>query len=398
MTKKIAVIGLGTSGTQSIAHLVKHLPECEFDWYFDPQTPPQSVGEGAPLTFPRNLSQNISFNYFIDLPKVDGTLKTGIFKENWGEKYKSFFHEFPPPSVSMHFNAVKLQNYIFDKIKDKVNVYDMSVSHKDIDASYIVDCSGSPKKWDECHKANYIPVNNVHIAQCYWDSPTFDYTLTIARPYGWIFGIPLQNRCSIGYLYNNLINTRDEVEEDLQEFIKEYKKKYNLCPSSERRNFPFKNYFRKKNYLERVAFNGNSSFFLEPLEATSTALMDTIQRSVYDIVENNISIQHANKMYLAQVHQIQNVICLHYFAGSRFKTDFWQHARSLAEQCMKEMCNDTEFKQMYLNFYYKNEIAQCHGYNLEYGTWWLGSFVQNIEYLGIKKHIDDLMQQYRKEL
>lgn len=385
MTKKLAVIGAGTAGSQTILHLVKHFPDYEIEWYFDENIPTQSVGEGAPLNLPRNMSQNMGFNYHEHLPQVDGTLKTGILKQNWGEKNNSFFHEFPAPQVSMHFNAKKLQKFIYNNLKEKISIHNEKTSHNIIDADYIVDCSGTPSDFVEYRDAEYIPVNSVYITQCYWDKPKFDYTLTIARPHGWVFGIPLQNRCSIGYLYNNNISTIEEVEQDVKQVFDEW----SLQPSEDTNWFSFKNYYKETNFTERVCFNGNASFFLEPLEATSTAVMDNIQRSVYDIIKGNIDIVKANERYTNQITEIQNMISMHYFAGSKFNTEFWAHAQNLGKNCIENvMSKDSRFVEMYVNILQKRNIDECYGTNYEYGTWWVGSFVQNIQGLGIQQKLN----------
>ena len=57
-------------------------------------------------------------------------------------------------------------------------------------------------------------------------------------------GIPLQNRCSIGYMYNNKINSLEEVKEDVKNIFEEF----NLQPSETTNAFSFKNYYRNTNF------------------------------------------------------------------------------------------------------------------------------------------------------
>ena len=49
--KKIAIIGKGTAGCLTAINFTNNSP-LEIDWYFDPNTPEQSVGEGSTLLFP----------------------------------------------------------------------------------------------------------------------------------------------------------------------------------------------------------------------------------------------------------------------------------------------------------------------------------------------------------
>jgi hypothetical protein len=124
--------------------------------------------------------------------------------------------------MSLHFNANKFQDFIFETLKSKVNIIDQNVLPQDLKSDYIIDCSGRPQINDEFEIAKYIPVNSAYIRQCSWDYPQFNSTLAIARPYGWVFGIPLKSRCSIGYLFNSDITTIDEINEDWEHILHDY--------------------------------------------------------------------------------------------------------------------------------------------------------------------------------
>jgi tryptophan halogenase len=383
--KKIAIIGKGTAGAQSVIHFLRHMSDCEIEWHYDPNISPQAVGEGAVLPLSKNLFQNLNFNY-LELDKIDGTLKTGIFKSSWGKNKPDFLHSFPPPYASVHFNAVALQNYIFEKVKDKVTVKEHNVNAADIDADYVMDCSGKPSSYEEFNIPSYIPVNSVHVTQCYWEYPRFQHTLTVARPYGWVFGVPLQNRCSIGYLYNKDINTLEEVKEDVKEIFA----KYRLTPSEDTNTFSFGNYYRKQNYSDRIVYNGNASFFLEPLEATSVGVMDYIQRGAWDLWNGYQTVEQANSKYLNNIKEIESVIMLHYLAGSAFDTEFWRFATDRANRCLESTAKDNNFVRMY----YKSRFAPSGNLcpdDEEYGLWSTNAFHQNIHGLGIAEQLDSVM-------
>jgi hypothetical protein len=191
--------------------------------------------------------------------------------------------------------------------------------------------------------SDYISVNAVHVTQCYWDYPTFNNTLALARPYGWIFGIPLKNRCSIGYMYNHNINTLEEVKEDVKNVFSEL----HLIPSDVTNTFNFKNYFRKENFTERVVYNGNSSFFLEPMEATSIMVMDFINRGAHDIWAGENSIENYNATYLELLEEVEAMIMLHYYSGSKFDTPFWDFAKLRGENSCKRMMKNEKFRIIY---------------------------------------------------
>lgn len=386
---KVAVLGKGTAGTQALIHLNRFLPDVDITWYFDPSKPAQSVGEGSTLDFPRNLYNNMGF-FHEDLRKVSGTFKTGIYKENWGNTGKSFFHHFNPPETAYHFSAVELQEYIYQKMKGQVTIIEKSVNSEEVDADFILDSSGRPESFDDFEISRYIPVNAAHVIQSSWEYPQFDYTLTIAGKHGWIFGIPLQNRLSVGYIYNSDISS----EEDLVEEMSEVFDRYGLSPASEPNRLKFKNYYRKQNYSRggALAHNGNASFFLEPLEATSVGTMDLVNRAAFDIWTGEKSFHQANGEYLEFMHQTELVIMMHYAAGSAFKTDFWEFAQEKGIKKLEDSKTDMQLKKVLDLSSQIKEARFSPGINSvrEYGPWWVGSFVENINGLGLQSRINKI--------
>ena len=383
--KRIAIVGRGTAGSQAVIHFKRFFPDHEISWHFDPNIPVQSVGEGSTLGFPVNLYQNLGF-YGRDLRKVNGTPKYGIYKENWGTSDKTFFHDFPPPNVAYHFSATELQDFIYEQIKNDVNVVQENVDIYDLDVDYVFNASGKPKTLDDFNLTNYVPVNAAYVVQSPWDAPTFDYTLCIAKKHGWVFGIPLQNRCSIGYIYNKDITSEEEIKEDIQEVIDQYQ----LKPEGSPNKLEFSNYYRKQNYEDRgrIAHSGNSSFFLEPLEATSVGTMDHIQRAAFDIWTGEKTYQSANLEYTQLIERTELVIMLHYAAGSPFKTEFWEYAQSRGEECVKSFLKDSDFKSLYEVSKEVPDMRFAAPQYPEYGPWWLGAFVQNFQGLGLYEKID----------
>lgn len=326
---KITIVGRGTAGCMSTAYFARYT-DCEIDWYYDPNIKPQAVGEGANLVLPQMLQECLNFSPK-DFNLIDGTIKTGIYKEGWGKSNKSFSHDFPSPATSIHFNAIKLQEYVESKISNFVNIKKENVDIKNIDSDFILDCSGKPADYNDYQMSEYIPVNSVFVTQCYWDFPKFNHTLTIARPYGWVFGIPLQNRCSIGYMYNKDINTLEEVQEDVRHIFEQY----NIIPSEDTNSFSFKNYKRRNNFDGNIAYNGNASFFLEPLEATSFGSTSVINELTLDYWFNNFELEKCERNYHATIDATENIIMLHYYAGSDFVTDFWEYAEDRGRKCLE---------------------------------------------------------------
>jgi len=377
--KKLAILGRGTAGAFSLTHYLKYT-DWQIDWYFDDNINRQAVGEGSSLVFPAALYQNIEFEHY-NLKDLDGHYKNGIYKKGWSDG-REFIHPFPPPAVGYHFNATKFQDFVFSRVKDKprISFIQQNVSnYNDIDSDYILDCRGKPSE-SENNKliiSQYIPVNSVYVTQCYWDYAMFDYTLTIARPYGWVFGIPLHNRCSIGYLYNNNITSIEKIKEDVKNIFEEYC----LTPREDTNSFSFKNYYRINNFEGRVAYNGNASFFLEPLEATSITMMNYINNHAIEAWKTN-NFKQNNDIYRYLISSIQNVIMLHYMSGSIYDNKFWNFAKDRGLRCIRDAINND--KRFFTMIELSNKMDSLKKVpSIEYGTWSIKSFKDNLTNLGL---------------
>ena len=376
--KKIAIIGAGTAGCYSVGYFL-YKTDWNIDWYFDPTIKPQAVGEGSTLHFPFTLFQQFKFDYK-DLKQVKGTHKVGIRKINWGKVNHDFTHIFPPGSVGYHFNANELQAWILNKVKSnsRVKILNEKITdHNSIDSDYIMDCSGKPSDYTDYTMVDCIPVNSVYVTQCFWDYPTFNYTLAEAKEHGWVFGIPLENRCSIGYMYNNTISSLEQVKEDVKSIFADN----SLTPSDTTNSFSFKNYYRKKNFDKRVAYNGNASFFLEPLEATSILTMHYIHNYALDLWNNVYPVNVTNHNYSILLKEVTNVIMLNYARGSAYDSDFWRFAQPMGEKNLEELFNNKRWKEIYTRF----NNGEYFGH--EYGTWTATNFDLNFRGLGINPNL-----------
>ena len=375
--KKLAIIGRGTAGCFAAIHFLRYT-DWDIDFYYDPGIKPQTVGEGVSLIPLSTLRECLGFRHS-DLKYVDGVFKTGIMKTGWGSGI-DFQHSFPPPNVAYHFNAVKLQEYIISKIfsSSRLNIIEKNITANDVDSDFVMDCSGKPDNFEDFNTDISIPVNAVHVTQCYWDYARFQHTLTIARPHGWVFGIPLQNRCSIGYMYNHNISTLDEVKEDVKQIFADY----NLTPSTDHNTFRFNNYYRKENHQGRVSYNGNASFFLEPLEATSIVTMIDICRQSFDIWYDGCPKELANELYTRNMINIEHMIMLHYLSGSTFKSQFWDFAKERAIkniECLLRSDSASHFIPMYeesKSFDWKINSEKVNEFG-DFGTWNIYSMAEN---------------------
>lgn len=394
MNKKLSIVGRGTVGCLATAQFLKYT-DVDIDWIYNPNVMPSSVGEGTTLLFPLSLKNSLGLNWS-DLNALGATPKTGIYKEDWASLGNKFTHAFPCGATGLHFNATAFQDYMFDIMKSnsRINIIQDNISdYNNIDSDYILVCAGSPKDDEGLIKHEEIPVNAAFVTQCYWDFPRFTNTLTIARPYGWVFGIPLQNRCAIGYLYNKDINKLEDVKDDVKYIFE----KYSLEPSETTNSLTFNRYSRKINFTNRIVYNGNSSFFLEPLEATTLCLADTFNGHAFNVWFNDVPINIANEAYARDINDVKAMISLHYMAGSAFDTPFWTHAKEKATTFIKNLFDKDDAFAYNLIRILDGEDIDLSIYNhlnktADMGTWMDTSFKSNIHNL----KIEGLLRSYNR--
>lgn len=395
--KRLAVVGRGTVGCLTVAHFLRYT-DWDIVWVYDPSIEPAPVGEGTTLIFPTNLANTLNFNS-VDMDAMNSTPKLGIWKRNWGAG-QEYVHTFFLGDYGLHFNAVQFQDYVFQRLKNnpRVQTLENFVGDVDsIDADHVMVCTGSPKDLSSFDLHHSIPVNSALVMQCPWDHAKFPYSLTFAKKFGWVFGIPLKNRCAIGYVYNKDFCLETDVEADVQDVLQEF----DLRPAT-RRKLRFDNYSRKVNFSDRVCYNGNASFFLEPLEATSTTQAIFVNQLALALWhDQQLDLDEANRRYKQAIREIETMISLHYFSGSVYDNDFWKHARQLAQQniqtCLQEKNSSyhalkaaVESKNFYDTFRFDAKLYSSP-YNNDVGTWPLSSYVQNIDNLGVRETLRSML-------
>ena len=96
--------------------------------------------------------------------KFPFTQKTGIMYENWGQIKDEFFHPFPLGLYSIHCSPKDFQDFVCNNLK--FNFKETSehiINYDDIDASYIIDCRGTPKTF-ESYDSMTNPLNAALLA------------------------------------------------------------------------------------------------------------------------------------------------------------------------------------------------------------------------------------------
>lgn len=382
-SKKVSIVGRGTAGCLAYLSLLKIPQKPEIDWYYDENINTSSVGEGTTPVYTELLRECGEYidiasgdNYHI----TDARPKIGIEYINWGNK--DFVHPFGVGQHGVHFDATKFQQHVFENLTNypHVNLINENVDYKNIDSWAVVNSTGYPKELDDSYRIpKFISVNAAHVTQCDWpDEPKWLHTKTIARPWGWVFVIPLTSRCSVGYLYNRDISTLEQVKADVENVIDEL----GVIPNGKTNSFQFNNYVKNKLVDGNVIHVGNAGFFLEPMEATT---LDGVIRTL-DVLEEGIIYGHtdeneANDYLHKFFKEVEYFIMMHYAAGSKWNNEFWDFAQERGRLAMEEAKADPDFQNLYRPLVHRSEsIRQYFGpYSYASNLIGLGMYDSNME-------------------
>lgn len=319
---KISIIGKGNAGCLSALHF-SHYTNEEVELVHDSRIPTEYVGQASVLELP-NLLHNLLDVDLYNNP-FNATIKSGILYEGWGKKNDKIFHPFSFGAYGIHYDTRLFQDFILEKLDSRISIEDKRVeSYDDIDADYIIDCSGFNKKHRngelaEGYSSLINPLNSVLLANIN-ESRYHPWTRAVATPDGWCFVIPLHDTVSLGYLYNSNITSKEIAEDNFKELFDIDKVKD---------NFSFQCFLKDDPIEGRVIANGNNLFFLEPLESTAVQTYIEWNRSIYDFIFNCPTADEVSRHIKSYTRKTQNFILWHYLHGSRYDSPFWSYAKSL---------------------------------------------------------------------
>jgi len=317
--KKLAVIGAGNAGCVTALHWRLHQPDLEIDLYHDAEHHPiERVGQGTIIPVAQLLSYSLGCNWYDN--KLGATLKTGILYKNWGRKKNQFFHDFySMDQVSIHYTPKKLSDAVLSSGWFDVKEEEITDPENEIDADFIIDCRGK-KARDKNNLMTIVnPINSVLLASL--PKKEMIWTEAQATPNGWTFTVPVEDKLSLGYLYNADLTSKEEATKD---FIERF------GVEEIEHSMKFDNYCSSNPFIgERTLLNGNQCAFIEPLEATATGLYLWIARVGYDHLINKVDIPQCLHLLNKEVGSIANFVLWHYKTRSKFDSPFWNHVKEL---------------------------------------------------------------------
>jgi len=320
--KKITVVGGGNAGCFTALYCSWFgKNDFEVELIYNPDLPPERVGQATVLDPPALLWAATGFNWYHN--KINATFKSGILYEGWGKKNEEVFHPFPPDSMAMHFCPWEMQNSILKSGNFKVT--EKEVDPIDIDADYVFDCRGKPKDYTDYEELKN-PVNACILGKPNWNTSEMFWSRHVATPDGWTFVIPTHpsspsNDYCVGYCYNSDITPPDEASEHFTKQFDVEIQKY----------VKFKNYVAKNPVIDgRIFLNGNRLFFLEPLESSSTqTYLETVKALFNYYIPGKVGAKFVSNDITTYIKKLQNFVLWHYQFGSKYNTPFWEYAKTL---------------------------------------------------------------------
>lgn len=254
---------------------------------------------------------------------------------------------------ALHFDAVKFaalmkkvatQNgvtHIDGKISEVTLSADGSIdslkfedSITSVNADLYVDCSGfhgllidkalnTPyidwTQWLLCDRAVSV--------QTQVDESPITRTIAKAKQAGWQWRIPLQTRQGNGYVYSSQFIDKAEATESLLNDVKG-------SPLHDPRHFSFTPGRREVAWNKNCVAVGLSAGFIEPLESTSIALIETaidhlvqtFRQPAYSVAD----IQRFNEVTRDEYERVRDFIILHYKLNGRDDSELWRYCRDMS--------------------------------------------------------------------
>lgn len=352
---RVAVIGGGTAGAMAAARVAHRLPEAELTWVHDPARPPLGVGEGTLPPFPPWLHEVTGLDFPELRARAGVTFKLGVRFEGWGGVEPVFRHDFSGRAHAYHLSADRLVPLLAERVPARREARRVSAVESDgrsvrlsfdeggeLVADLVFDARGFPPPGSP----DVVPVPwvtaNAALLRRGPLAPWEGGTRAIARPHGWVFAIPLAEDASYGYLFDERLSDRADVEGDFAALLEEEgvpapRLRESGGEDGAYRLLRFPSFRRRRFFDGALLAIGSTASFLEPLEATAIGLaqhqIETALLWVDGTIERRLGVRgrHAPEVVGAvdaeiarEIDRVGLFVAWHYVAGSVHDTPFWR--------------------------------------------------------------------------
>jgi hypothetical protein len=376
-TKKIAVVGAGSAGLLTAAHLCTWLDD---SWHvsavYDPRKPILGIGESTNGGVMSVLERATNFSLARpeDLAALDATIKYGSRFTNW--RPHVWVNPLLSGNIAIHFNNRRLRDFVverllalwprqFSVIETEVREVQNYTDHVTLrteqgerDFDYVVDCTGTPASLDgyTLSDCTLMDCCRVHVVEDYRYEPFTDH---VATRDGWMFGVPLEGYKTYGYLYSRAFTADGAAEDEMKRLLGAKA----LDARAYHARYEFRSYYANELVSGRVCKNGNRALFFEPLLANSMFLYVYAARLIYDYItgapdgasqDPDGRASRCNRLFVKAVQEMEDVISYYYKGGSTFDTEVW---RTAADRARARLERRTQFHE-YLE---KLRALKSHG-------------------------------------
>lgn len=315
---KIAIIGAGTSSILTTLQLLKRNNNYNITIFHDSSTPHLHVGESSTPHVPHLVYEvlGISIHNLFDLNI--SSYKRGVNFVDWG-KGNQFFHDVNANEFAIHFDTVKFNQFIHKFLEENrlVNYIDKKITEYPIEEfDFIIDCSGWCENKDDYDDPFFETVNSAITFKKQLETENPFCTLHKATEDGWMFGLPFirDNEIRCGYLYNSKFSN----------------------PKIEGKKISWKPKLAKKLIQnQKLAYNGNKLFFLEPLQALSLFYYIASANLICDYLDGKKSFMQVNMDYSSEMWSYQLSLAFHYQYSSIFESCFWKDVTIRSNEIMR---------------------------------------------------------------
>ncbi len=405
MRKRLGVIGVGSAGVLSLTHFCTWLTnEWDIVSIYDPNKKILGIGESTNGGFVGLLEKGLHFalGSQADLDALNATIKYGSRFTEWRDH--SWLNPLLDGNTAIHFDNNMFKEFAFQrlpklwpkkfkvlegnvsKIQNYPDKVTLTVDGQDHDFDYVLDCMGFPPDLSDYHISDCTLINHGLIHSQLPGEFTYEpYTDHIAHGNGWMFGVPLQNRKTFGYMFNDKITPVEEARADMLRILGAKEQDFASNRGIAVGEYKFQCYYTNRMIEGRIGKNGNKALFFEPLIANSIFVYIYTARLFYDYITGVTGSENINRAFTKAVQEMEDVISYYYQGGSKFDTPFWQAAIPAAK---KRLEGRPEFRTLMQTYrHLKDQGVLHHGptYAFQPLTWEIVDDALGYEYIAAKE-------------
>lgn len=205
---------------------------------------------------------------------------------------------------------------------------------RQLEADFFIDCTGfrglligDALKTQYVDWSQWLLCNRAMAVQSELAGEALARTIAKAHSAGWQWKIPLQHRQGNGHVYSSEFINDEKAEETLLQHVDG-----NVLHSP--RKFRFTPGRRTSAWNKNCIALGLAAGFLEPLESTSIALIETGIEKICNAFSrpffNQELADNFNQLTAAEWERIRDFIIAHYKLNQRDDSEFWRYCRSMS--------------------------------------------------------------------